>query len=93
MHKRSYLFFQKCSERGIDLQSVRTQRPKTWDLIPIQFLYIRLENFVVMPNHVHGTLIIDGNVEGVDVHNDGDGRGVGVVGRTTAVGWAATKTQ
>ncbi len=30
-----------------------------WKEIPNQFLFIELANFVVMPNHVHGILIID----------------------------------
>ena len=30
-----------------------------WSDIPIYFSYIELGNFIVMPNHVHGILIID----------------------------------
>lgn len=30
-----------------------------WESIPNQFPYVELGNFVIMPNHVHGILIID----------------------------------
>ena len=36
---------------------------KYWMEIPQHFPYIELGNFVVMPNHVHGILIIDKNVK------------------------------
>lgn len=36
---------------------------KYWIEIPQHFPYIELGNFVVMPNHVHGILIIDKNVK------------------------------
>ena len=32
---------------------------RNWEAIPNQFPYIELGNFVIMPNHMHGILIID----------------------------------
>jgi len=32
---------------------------KYWEEIPLHFLFVELGNYVVMPNHVHGILIID----------------------------------
>lgn len=45
-----------------------------WTEIPIRFPYIELGSFVVMPNHVHGILIVDkhnnmNNAVGLDVLN------------------------
>ncbi|MCK5672762.1 MAG: hypothetical protein KAH95_05270 [Spirochaetales bacterium] len=35
-----------------------------WQDIPIHFLFIRLENFIIMPNHMHGIITIGNqNVE------------------------------
>lgn len=49
---------------------------KYWEEIPVHFPFVELGNYVVMPNHVHGILIIDkpnANVEtpklGVSVNN------------------------
>jgi REP element-mobilizing transposase RayT len=36
---------------------------QNWILIPVHFAFIKLEAFVVMPNHVHGILVIDHSVE------------------------------
>jgi REP element-mobilizing transposase RayT len=30
---------------------------ETWDALPLHYQYIRLDEFVVMPNHVHGIII------------------------------------
>ena len=38
-----------------------------WSDIPIHFPYIELGNFIVMPNHVHGILIIDKQHQNADV--------------------------
>jgi putative transposase len=36
---------------------------KCWIEIPDHFPHVRLDAFVIMPNHVHGILLIDGNVQ------------------------------
>ena len=38
-----------------------------WDEIPAHFPFVRLDGFVVMPNHVHGIIVID---KPVDVDGD-----------------------
>lgn len=52
-----------------------------WEEIPIHFPFVELGNFVVMPNHTHGILIMDKNgfncgdgimVNGGDLINGGD---------------------
>jgi putative transposase len=37
-----------------------------WQVIPNHFLFVRLGAFVVMPNHVHGIIIIDKPIDGDD---------------------------
>ena len=37
-----------------------------WQEIPNHFPYIELGNFVVMPNHIHGILIINKNMDNWD---------------------------
>jgi len=39
---------------------------KYWKEIPEHFLFIRLDEFVIMPNHIHGILIIE---KGLDCIN------------------------
>jgi len=43
---------------------------KYWMKIPDHFPFVKLGNFVVMPNHTHGILIIDKNIDTAD--SDGD---------------------
>ncbi|MBT4485190.1 MAG: hypothetical protein HOC71_16110 [Candidatus Latescibacteria bacterium] len=33
-----------------------------WREIPVHFPFVKLDEFVIMPNHVHGIIIIDNNV-------------------------------
>ena len=40
-----------------------------WSQIPEKFPFVALGEFVVMPNHMHGIIIIDGNI-GVDRNGD-----------------------
>lgn len=41
------------------LNEIGTIAHNTWEQIPIQFPYAELGNFVIMPNHMHGILIIN----------------------------------
>lgn len=49
-----------------------------WFAIPEHFPFVRLDEFVVMPDHVHGIIIIDKPIDdngaGNAVGNDGDNR-------------------
>lgn len=44
---------------------------KQWEWIAEQYPYIRLDEYVVMPNHFHGILVISGNDNGNHVTNFG----------------------
>ena len=51
--------FGKIVEQEMQLNETGKLAEQYWVEIPIQFPFIELGNFVVMPNHVHGILIID----------------------------------
>jgi len=54
-------FFGEIVDRQFIASEIGTLAEKFWMEIPHHFPYIELGNFVVMPNHVHGILIIDKN--------------------------------
>ena len=45
-----------------------------WHQIPIHHKNVELGDFVVMPNHIHGILIIDKQSDNIDIDNVGTGR-------------------
>lgn len=45
-----------------------------WHQIPIHHKNVELDDFVVMPNHIHGILIIDKQSDNIDVDNVETGR-------------------
>lgn len=55
-------YFGEIVETQFIASEIGTMAEKYWMEIPQHFPYIELGNFVVMPNHVHGILIIDKNV-------------------------------
>ena len=57
--KRRQHFFGKIVDGEMILSETGIIVQKYWLEIPIHFTFIELGNFVVMPNHVHGILIID----------------------------------
>ncbi len=78
-------FFGEIVETQFIASEIGTLAEKYWMEITQHFPYVELGNFVVMPNHVHGILIIDKNrVDGNGV--DGDGvSGDGVSGTGVSV--------
>jgi REP element-mobilizing transposase RayT len=64
----------------MQLSEIGKLAEKYWHEIPQHFLFVKLDAFVVMPNHVHGIIVIDKPNDGHnDRHNDGhnDGRNDG----------------
>ena len=47
------------TEKSMQLNEIGLLAQKYWMEIPKQFPYVELGNFVVMPNHTHGILIIN----------------------------------
>ncbi len=52
-------FFGEIVDGEMQLNEIGQLAEKYWLEIPQHFLFIELGNFVVMPNHTHGILIID----------------------------------
>ena len=52
-------FFGHIKNQEMQLSEIGILAEKFWYEIPNHFSMIELGNFVVMPNHVHGILIID----------------------------------
>ena len=56
-------FFGEIQNNEMQLNEMGKLAEQYWIEIPDHFPFIELGNFVVMPNHVHGILIIDKSVE------------------------------
>lgn len=67
-HNREH-YFGKIVDGIMQLNDIGKLAQQYWMEIPNHFSFIALDNFVVMPNHIHGILIID------KMDNDGDGIG------------------
>ncbi len=57
-------YFGEISDNTMQLNEMGTMAGQFWEEIPVHFPYIELGEFVVMPNHTHGILIIDKNGTG-----------------------------
>ncbi len=57
----AYFFTAVCQDRALLLTSVAVQSVVTevWGSIPTRYPAVSLDAFVVMPNHVHGVVIIN----------------------------------
>lgn len=61
-------YFGKIINGKMNLTEIGEIAHQYWIEIPIHFPFVKLDEFVVMPNHVHGIIVIDkpinGNVDG-----------------------------
>jgi putative transposase len=64
--KEMKYFFGKVVDKEMDLNAVGALAEKYWIEIEKQFPYVELGNFQIMPNHMHGILIIDKSVGSVE---------------------------
>jgi putative transposase len=62
--------FGKIVDGLMHLSEIGLIAEKFWYEIPLHFKFIELDAFVVMPNHIHGILIINKNDDGRDKHYD-----------------------
>jgi len=68
-------FFGEIKNGGMVLNDVGKMADKYWREIPVHFPFVKLDEFVVMPNHVHGIVEISrdeinndcGGVDGVEM--------------------------
>jgi putative transposase len=59
-------YFGEIVDRKMILNEIGNLAHEYWQEIPNHFSYIELGNFVVMPNHIHGILIINKNTDNGD---------------------------
>jgi len=65
-------FFGEVEDDGMILSELGTLAADIWQKIPVQFPFVRLQEWVVMPNHIHGIIVIDRS--GSDNGGDAGGR-------------------
>lgn len=51
---------------GVSLSEIGKIAEKTWQKIPCQFSSIELDEYVIMPNHIHGIIVIN-NTGGISL--------------------------
>ncbi len=64
-------FFGEITDGKMILNALGKMAEKFWRDIPQHFAFVRLDEFVIMPNHVHGVLFIDG-YKNIDTDNVAD---------------------
>ena len=52
-------YFGDIKDGKMKLSEIGKMAEKYWDEIPEHFPFVKLDAFVVMPNHIHGIIIID----------------------------------
>ncbi len=67
--KRHVCFFGEVIEGKIKLTPLGAVALKSWEEIPHHFPQVTLDAFVIMPNHVHGIIIIDNDDWLVETQN------------------------
>ena len=63
-------FFGEISGGNMQLSPIGEFAQQCWDEIPIHFPFVELGAFVVMPNHIHGIIIINKNKSIGDTDDD-----------------------
>jgi len=62
IEERHKQFFGKIKDGIMHPSEIGFLAERFWMEIPNHFAHVRLENFVLMPDHVHGVLVLDGKV-------------------------------
>ncbi len=65
-------YFGNIENKIVILSEIGRIARECWQNIPIHFQFAKLDEFVVMPNHVHGIIVIDKHDDG---RNEFDGMG------------------
>ena len=64
-------FFGEIENGKMILNEIGKLAHQFWAEIPKHFPFVELGNFVIMPNHTHGVLIINKSVDEINNENDG----------------------
>ena len=51
--------FGEIENKMVKLSEIGILADKFWSEIPVHFQYVKLDEYIIMPNHIHGILIID----------------------------------
>lgn len=62
-------FFGKIVEKKMQLSDIGILAEKFWQEIPEHFPHVKLFNFVIMPDHTHGIIMIDKLIDNDDSTN------------------------
>lgn len=65
IHDRSLRFFGTVMDGLMILNEFGKYAGQCWHEIPIHFPHVKTDEFIVMPNHVHGIIVICNPVAGV----------------------------
>ena len=57
-------YFGKIENKQMNLSDIGSIASKYWIEIPQHFRHVRLDEFAIMPNHLHGILILDYSLVG-----------------------------
>ena len=66
---------------AVRLNNVGHAVQDVWDALPVHFPDVELDAFVVMPNHVHGIVVLNGGAQFIAPHNN-----QGAIDRTPTLG-------
>jgi len=73
--KDKYMFFGDIVEGKMVLNKLGNIADKLFFEIPNHFPFVRLDEHIIMPNHVHGILKIDNVMDGNKIMNGGNAHG------------------
>ena len=79
-HNRECFFGEVVGE-GMRLNDVGRIVEEVWEALPVHFPDVELDAFVVMPNHVHGIVVLNGGAQFIAPHNN-----QGAINRTPTLG-------
>lgn len=68
-HDRKCLFGKITNDSEMILNNAGQMAKLCWEEIPKHYPFVALDEFVIMPNHVHGILIIDNSISGMNNKN------------------------
>lgn len=60
--KNKIPFFGSINDHGMNLNRLGKVVHKYWTIIPNHFDHISLDEFVIMPNHIHGIIVIEPSI-------------------------------
>jgi REP element-mobilizing transposase RayT len=69
--QKKLFFFGEILEQKMHLSEIGQLAEKHWKEIPLHFSFVTLGDFVIMPNHVHGIIIIDKRCVPVETPDSG----------------------